>query len=299
MDQLRALRYFASVADTSSFSRSAERFRVPPSSLSRRIADLEAHLGATLLNRTTRSVSLTEVGRQYAKQIQPLLQNLAEADDAVRSYSKEPMGTLRISSMVSFGEHKLRPVLKDFSARYPKIVLDVHLTDTVTTLDKDHIDLAIRGGYVPNERIVAKRLMGNDFVPLAAPSYLQRHGTPTTALELRQHRGLYFRTPAGPTPWLAKIDEQWQNVSGPAVMTTNDGPWLREQAVNGGGIIFMPKWVCEEEIERGQLIELTLDAPTRITPDNQFAVYLLYQTHRYSIPKIKVAVDYLLERLTE
>lgn len=297
MDQLRALKYFASVAKTGSFSRSAERFRVPPSSLSRRIADLEAHLGATLLNRTTRSVKLTEVGRQYAKQIQPLLQSLAEADDAVRSYSKEPMGTLRISSMVSFGEHKLRPVLKDLTARYPKIVLDVHLTDTVSTLDKDNIDLAIRGGYVPNERIIAKRLMDNDFVPLAAPSYLKRYGTPTQAQELKQHRGLFFRTPAGPTPWLANLDGQWQNVSAPAIMTTNDGPWLREKAVNGEGIVFMPKWVCQEELDSGKLVELSLDAPTRITPDSQFAVYLLYQKHRYSIPKIKVAVDYLIERL--
>lgn len=295
MDKLRALTYFISVAETGSFTRSAEQFHVPPSSLSRRIADLEQHLGATLLSRNTRSVQLTEVGRQYAHQVTPLLQRLAESEESVRSYAEEPQGVLRISSMVGFGETLLRPLLKELQARYPKITLDVHLTDTVSMLEKDDIDLAIRGGYVPNERIVARRLMDNHFVPLAAPAYLQTYGKPSDALALKQHHGLYFRTPTGPTPWLAKIGDQWRNVSGPAQLITNDSQWLKTSACRGDGIIFLPKWVCAEEIASGQLVELSFDEPTNITPDSDFAVYLLYKKHRYSVPKIRVAVDLIIK----
>lgn len=298
MDQLRALKYFISVAETGSFTQSAEQFHVPPSSVSRRIADLEKYLGATLLSRSTRSVKLSEVGRQYYQQVLPLVQGLAESEDSVRSYTKEPMGTLRISSLVSFGEHRLRPILKDFNARYPKIVLDVHLSDTVSMLEKDDIDLAIRGGYVPNERIVAKPLMNNHFVPLAAPAYLARYGVPANTLALKEHRGLYFRTPGGPTPWLTRIDDQWRNVSGPPVLITNDSQWLLQKALSGDGIIFLPKWVCAEEIRAGTLVELDFDEPTHITPDTDFAVYLLYQKHRYTVPKIRVAVDFILQKLS-
>ena len=242
MDQLRALKYFISVAETGSFTKASERFQVPPSSISRRIADLENHLEASLLVRSTRTVKLTEVGHDYFQQVKPLVENLSFSDASVRSYTTEPMGTLRISTLTSFGERLLMPVLDEFTALYPKIVLDVHLSDEIAHLERDNIDLAIRGGYAPNERIVAAKLMDNCFVPLASPDYLKTHGHPTHPLELKEHRGLYFRTPTGRTPWLAKLDGQWQDVSGKPVATTNHGHWLLEQALSGKGILFIPRW---------------------------------------------------------
>lgn len=295
MDQLRALKYFISVAETASFTQSAEQFHVPASSLSRRISDLEKSLGATLLQRTTRVVRLTEVGRDYYAQVKPLIDQLNDANASVRNYHTEPMGTLRISSMVSFGEQKLMPMLDEFSQRYPKILLDVHLSDAVTTLDRDEIDIAIRGGYAPNERVVATKLMDNHFFPFASPAYIQRYGKPSCAAELKQHSGLYYRTPTGPTPWLALINEQWQNVSGPAVAITNQGNWLMRKAIKGEGLIFLPRWVAIDYLKTGQLVELTFDEPVNITPLNDFALYLLYQKHRYAVPKIRAAVDFIVE----
>jgi DNA-binding transcriptional LysR family regulator len=205
------------------------------------------------------------------------------------------MGTLRISSMVSFGEQKLMPILDEFSKRYPKILLDVHLSDAVTTLDRDEIDIAIRGGYAPNERVVATKLMDNNFIPFAAPAYLEKYGTPKNAFELKQHKGLYYRTPAGPTPWLALIDEQWQKVSGPAVAITNQGEWLMQKAIQGDGLIFLPRWVADDYLKSEQLVELTFEEPVNITPLSDFALYLLYQKHRYVVPKIRAAVDFIVE----
>ncbi|MDR9467871.1 LysR family transcriptional regulator, partial [Marinospirillum sp.] len=124
MDQLRAIRYFVKVAETSSFSKAAEHFRVPPSSLSRRVADLEAHLGATLLIRSTRVVRLTEIGRRYYHDISEVLAQLNVTDETVRFYHTQPMGRLRISSMVGFGNAILLPLMERFNQLYPDVQLD-------------------------------------------------------------------------------------------------------------------------------------------------------------------------------
>lgn len=297
MDQLRALKYFMAVAETGSFTKAGERFKVPASSISRRIADLEDHLQANLLQRSTRTVQLTEVGQDYFQQIKPLVEGLSFSDDSVRTYTTEPMGTLRISTMTSFGERLLMPVLDEFTARYPKIMIDVHLSDEITHLERDNIDIAIRGGYVPNERIVATKLMDNRFIPLASPKYLKHHGHPKHPLELKQHRGLYFRTPVGRTPWLAHVDGQWQDVSGQAIAVTNHGQWLVDQAIAGKGILFVPRWTATDILEDGTLVELSFDEEVNITTQQDFGVYLLYQKHRHAVPKIKAAVDLIVQRL--
>jgi DNA-binding transcriptional LysR family regulator len=215
MDELRALRYFSKVVETGSFTKAASLFSVPPSSLSRRVADLEKSLGATLLKRSTRVVKVTEIGQTYYEQIQQVLQQLEQSNEAVRSYQAKPMGQLRISSMVGFGERILLALLDEFSQLYPNIILDVSLSDELSALGRDDVDIAIRGGYAPNERVQAIRLMANEFIAVAAPNYLVEMGTPKSVLELRQHRGLYFRTPQGPSPWLCELDGQWEDVSAP------------------------------------------------------------------------------------
>lgn len=297
MDQLRALQYFVRVAETGSFSRAAEHFSVPPSSLSRRVADLEAHLGATLLKRSTRRVQLTEVGQLYYDNARDILERLAASDEAVSHYQSKPMGRLRISAMTGFGERILMPLLDQFTDRYPDITLEVRLTDELSVLGRDNIDLAIRGGYAPDERVVGIKLMDNTFVPVAAPAYLERAGYPQHPLELRQHQGLYFQTPQGPTPWMSEVDGQWIKVSGPAVAVSNAGRWLLKQAVAGRGILMMPKWALSPHLENGDLVELQLSHPVVITRNPDFGIYLLYQKLRYRVPKIKAAVDFLTEAL--
>ncbi|MGP4714236.1 MULTISPECIES: LysR family transcriptional regulator [unclassified Psychrobacter] len=297
MDQLRAIRYFCKVAETGSFTKAAKAFGVPPSSLSRRVADLEKSLGATLLKRSTRIVKMTEVGQIYYNDVQQILSQLKQSSETVQSYQTTPMGRLRISSMVGFGEKILLPLLDEFSALYPKIVLDVSLSDELSTLGRDDVDIAIRGGYAPNERVLAIRLMDNGFIPVAAPSYLDNYGTPEDAMALKQHQGLYFKAPTGPTPWLCYIDNQWHDVSGPAVAISNNGPWLAKKACSGDGILMSTRWALASYLESGQLIELKFTHPLAITQQADMAVYLLYQKQRYLVPKVKAAVDFLVERI--
>jgi DNA-binding transcriptional LysR family regulator len=297
MDQLRALRYFVAVSETGSFTTAAERFGVPPSSLSRRIADLEGSLGATLLKRTTRVVKLTEVGQSYYQQVSAILRSLEHSDESVRLYQSEPTGRLRISSMVGFGEQILIPLLDQFSAKYPKLVIDLHLSDQLSAFDRDDVDIAIRGGYAPNERVVAVNLMSNDFYPVASCSYLNKAGVPEHPSELKKHKGLFFRTPTGPTPWLSFLEGQWQDVSGEPVVVSNSGAWLLDKAVKGDGIIFLPNWVTQPFIESRDLVHLSFDDPVNITQQPEFAVFLLYQKQRYLVPKIKVAVDFIVKAL--
>lgn len=297
MDQLKAIRYFIKVVEMGSFTKAANFFHVPASSLSRRVADLERSLGATLLKRSTRVVKLTEIGSDYYQQVCEVVTQLESSNEAVRSYQSQPMGKLTISAMVGFGEQVLLPLMEEFNVLYPQVILDIHLSDELSAMGRDEVDIAIRGGYAPNERVVAIRLMDNNFVPAASPTYLTEMGTPTNALELRNHRGLYYRTPVGPTPWLCEIDGQWQDVSAPVAAISNAGEWLIDKAVAGQGIVMLPRWVLKQYILREQLIELNIEPSVTITQNPDFAIFLLYQKQRYNVPKIKAAVDFLVARI--
>ncbi|TCO75554.1 LysR family transcriptional regulator [Chromatocurvus halotolerans] len=296
MDELKALRYFSKVVETGSFTKAASVFDVPPSSLSRRVANLEASLGATLLKRSTRVVQVTEIGLLYHQQVQEILLQIEQSNETVRSYHAKPIGRLRISSMVSFGEGILLPLMEDFKQEYPDIVLDISLSDELTALGRDDVDIAIRGGYPPNERIQALRLMDNEFVPAAAPGYLKVHGSPKSAFDLRQHKGLFFRTPTGPSPWLCESDGEWHDVSGETIAVSNNAPWLGRQALAAKGIILAPAWSLADYLDSGKLVKLDLSPAPRVSQNSNLAIYLLYQKQRYLVPKVKVAVDFLVAR---
>ncbi|MFT4730816.1 MAG: DNA-binding transcriptional LysR family regulator [Granulosicoccus sp.] len=297
MDQIRALRYFCKIAETGSFTRAAEVFSVPPSSLSRRVAALEESLGATLLKRSTRAVQLTEIGQLYFQQVKDILSQLEQSDGAVRSYQAKPMGQLRISAMTGFGERLVLPLLAEFKALYPDIILDLSLSDEVSNLTRNEVDIAIRGGYAPNERVQAVRLMNNEFIPVASPGYLKEMGTPKNVLELKKHRGLFYRTPMGPSPWLCEIDDEWHDVAGIPVAVSNHGKWLAVLALEGRGIIMAPRWSLAEYLASGQLIELFFSTTLRVSQNAEMAIYLLYQKQQYAVPKVKAAVDFLVAHL--
>ena len=261
------------------------------------MADLENSLGATLLKRSTRDVKLTEVGQRYYTQVLDILNQPEQSNETVRSYQAKPMGHLHISSMVGFDERISLPLLDECSQLYPDIVPDVSLCDELSALSRDDVDMAIREGYAPNERVIAIKLMANQFIPVAAPSYLADMGNPQYAVELKQYKGLYFRTPNGPTPWLSYINGQWQGVSAPQVAVSNNGKWLGNLAAKAKGILMAPRWAAAHYLASGKLVELVLEPQVQITRNNDMAVYLQYQKQRYLVPKVKDAVDFLVARV--
>ncbi len=299
MDQLRAIRYFIEVAEQNSFAKAAKKFDVPASSISRRVSDLESYLNTQLLIRNTRNVKLTELGQQYYHQTSRIVDELDKQHRLLKDAQQRPSGKLNISSMVGFGERHLIPMLDEFQQQYPDIELNVILSDTLTKMGRDEVDIAIRGGYAPDERVVAIPLMDNSFIAVASEQYLSSYGMPQTTMELPAHRGLFYATPQGSTPWLTQVDNQWHDVSGKSVCSSNHGQWLINQAIEGKGILMLPRWVLKPHIDNDELVELTFDQPLTITQIPNFAVYLIYQKLDYTIPKIKVAVDFIRGKMRQ
>ena len=298
MDKLRALQYLLKVADTLSFSRAAKAFGVPASSISRRITDLEAELGVELLHRTTRTVRLTEIGALYLEQVRAGMAQLSDAEESVGQRSSTPSGTLRISTMPSYGQLLLMPALQDFSEHYPDIVLDVHLSDALVDLGRDQIDIAIRGGRQPQDRVVARKLDPNRFMLAASPQYLAQHGTPRTLDDLPGHRALMYRGPNTVIKWQGLDDEGWREIPVTPAFISNDGASLIAMACSHRGLVLLSEWGLKESLRRGELVPVTLAQPLSVSRGGEGGIYLLYLQTRYRIPKVRVAVEFLLARLS-
>ncbi|WP_374349420.1 LysR family transcriptional regulator [Chitinimonas sp.] len=297
MDKLRALQYLIKVADTLSFSRAAKAFGVPASSISRRISDLEAELGVQLLHRTTRTVQLTEIGSQYLAQARNGLALLHDAEELVGVRGSTPSGTLRISAMPSYGQLLLMPALIAFSEQYPDIVLDVHLSDAVVELGRDQIDIAIRGGRQPQDRVVARKLDPNRFALVASPGYLARHGTPRTLDDLQDHQALLYRGPHALIKWHGLDQDGWRELPLTPAFISNDGASLMAMARQHRGIVLLPEWGLKDDLRRGDLVEIELDQPVSVGRGGEAGIYLLYLQTRYQIPKVRVAVEFLIREL--
>jgi len=296
MDKLRALQYLIKVADTLSFSRAAKTLGVPASSISRRIADLEAELGVELLHRTTRTVRLTEIGALYLEQVRAGLTQLADAEELVGLRGGTPSGTLRISAMLGYGS-VLLPVLAAFSERYPDILLDVHLSDTIVDLGRDQIDIAIRGGRKPQDRVVARKLDSNRFILAASPQYLARMGTPRTLEDLVQHRALLYRGPNALIKWQGLDADGWHELPVTPAFVSNDGASLVAMACQHRGIVLLPEWALQDWLRRGELLQVRLEQPVSVGRGDEAGLYLMYLQRRYQIPKVRVAVEFLMAQL--
>lgn len=300
MDKLRALEYFIKVAETKSFSASASTFGVPASSVSRRIQDLEAALGVTLLTRTTRVVRLTELGELYFEQVSKTLSKLRYADELVKDRPTAPSGRLRITSTPGYGSARLMPALRKLRRQFPDLILDVELTDQVSNLSGEDVDLAVRATSEPPERAIARKLANNTFMLVASPAYLTQFGTPQKLNDIAQHKSLLYRGPGRILQWQAKTAHGWVDLETRPTFISNAGAELLDEALAGGGIALLPHWSVQELIDRGQLHKITLmDAQISVSRTSESWIYLLYHQPKYRLKKIKAAVDFLIGELGE
>ena len=298
MDKLRALHYFLKVVETSNFTQAAKAFDVPVSSMSRRIKDLESELGVELFKRSTRVVRLTEQGALYYDEVKGAVAALSHADELVSLQTKTPSGILRITATPGYGEACLMPVLVKFRRQYPDISLDIQLTDQVSDLTHDQIDIAIRVGVKPQDRVVSRRLSDNNFVLVASPSYLDTHGTPLNLAQLNDHRSLYYRGPHAVLYWQANINGEWRQLNNKANIISDHGGGIVKAAVEGDGIALLPKWGIEKELSEKKLQVINLsDTEVVISRAPETGIYLLYIKPKYQIQKVKVAVDFLIREL--
>lgn len=292
MDHFHALTAFVRVVEAGSFARAAERLDRSVSAVSRHVAELEAHLGARLLNRTTRRLSLTEAGRAFHERAVQLLADLEEAEAAVGAGALEPRGTLRITCASAFGVRHLAPALADYAARHPRVRFDLDLSDRVVDLVEEGFDLAIRIGAVRSQALIARRLGVTTLVCCAAPAYLARHGTPRTPAELAQHRCLTYAYAPERNVWRfrdAQGNRHDVTVSGPA--HANNGAMLTALGVAGLGIHMEPDFVVAPDVRAGRLVRILGD----YTPESG-TINAVYPSRRHLSAKVRSFIDFVAAR---
>lgn len=258
---------FLAVAQEQGFARAAERLGVAPSSVTRTVSELETRLGVQLLVRTTRRVSLTQAGTAFRAQVDPLVDGLLQAQDNVRAFQTSLTGTLRVSAPLSFGLHRLAGPLTRFRAEAPDVDLQISLTDRFVDILADDLDMALRISGAPSDLSTIWRKIAP--VPrsiVAAPAYLDRHGTPVTPQDLTTHAVLGYAHLADGLVW--PLTDPRTGLTEPvrtqAQFTCDNGDLLAQMAIAGEGIALLPDFLLRDAIAAGQLARVL---PQWQTPD--------------------------------
>ena len=230
MDKLRCMEVMVAVVDAGSFAAAASRLQISAVMVGKHIQQLEAHLGARLLQRSTRRHSLTEVGAAFYEDSKRVLEQVRWAESSVERSRAAPQGLLRVSAPVTLGSHTIAPLVAQFLLRYPKVRVDLQLTDSVADLAGEGIDAAVRIGRIADESLVARPLRPYRMVIAAAPAYLQRHGSPQSAADLARHVCLSHSVWQRRTEWTLHEGSQSYQWPEQARLTCNHGDGLRRAA---------------------------------------------------------------------
>ncbi|MFG1347885.1 LysR family transcriptional regulator [Xanthobacter autotrophicus DSM 431] len=297
MDNLVAIRLFEKIVETGNFSEAGRMMGLAPSSVSRQIAALEDELSAVLFTRNSRRVVLTDAGRIYHQHTQRILSEIHDARQAVRESIAEPNGLLRVTAPVDFGHRHVAPALADFLARYPRMNVEMILTDQVLDLNEDAADLAIRIGKLRDSSLIARRIAPNHRVACASPAYLARAGHPSCPQDLATHNCLTYPFSEGPAVWKFRNGEGIIEVPVTGTLTINNGHALRAAAIEGLGIIVQPLWMLAQDLTEGRLLPIL---PTYQVSSSAMstAVHAVYPNRRYLSVKIRLLIDFLVERFS-
>jgi len=292
MDKLESLRAFRAVAHLGGFSKAARRMRVATSSVTRLIDSLEASLGAPLLTRSTRRVTLTDTGAAYLEQVSRLLDELEEADESVADTGTEPVGPLRVAMPVTYGRLFFGPRLASFLETYPRVTLDLILSDLNVDLTAERIDLAVRVGESwkqPNLKI--RRLGEQHLFVVASHDYLARRGVPASPEDLHDHECMRFNNQPGQR-WTFTRRDEIQRVEVSGRLAVNSSGVVREAALGGHGIALLPEWLVADDIRSGRMRRLFEDYA--VNPEDETAgVYAAYLPNREHSRKVQALLAFL------
>ncbi|MEL7312958.1 MAG: LysR substrate-binding domain-containing protein [Pseudomonadota bacterium] len=257
--ELQQLRLFVAVADAGGFAAAAHALNLAPSTVTRSIAALEQSLGVRLLNRTTRSVSLTEAGTRYLSQVTSGLDALDEAAEMARADTSELSGTLRVGASVSFGQSVIAPALRSFCLAHPELGIDLVLSDSVTDVVAERLDVAIRHGTLDDSSLVAQRLAGVSYRLVAAPEYLA-HARPIDGPEsLPDHACLTYPYEAFRASWRFQCGRASRDIPIRPKIKVSNAAALLTCAESGMGLAILADWLVDARIEAGALVEVLPD----------------------------------------
>lgn len=291
MDRLTAMKMFVRVVETGSFSSVARELGSTQPTVSKNIAELESWLGAKLLNRSTRSLRLTETGADYYERCVNILRDIEEAEQTVGQLQTQPKGTVRISTVVAFGRLHIIPQLPAFYDAYPDIRVDVRLNDRVVDLVEEGLDVAFRMGELPDSSLIARKLCSSPWVTVATPGYLKQHGTPTHPRELREHNFLAYAESGRTTELRFMENDEPLFVRIDGNFMTNNTEAIRAGLTSGIGISRAPRWLVGDAIEDGTLVPLLEE----FSPGN-LDLYAIYPPGRHLPLKVRTFIDFFTER---
>ena len=298
MDQLIAMRTFVRVVQTGNFSAAAREQNSSQANVSKRVLGLESLLGAKLLTRTSRELSLTDMGSEYYQKCLVILAELDEADAAVRSEAASPKGTLKIAAPIALARLVLAPLVKAFIEQYPEIKIDLAASDAQVDLIAQGIDIAIRAKKLEDSSLVARHLFDNPMLLVASPDYLQQRGIPNAPEELKHHNCIVYSLLSSINIWRfskkAKEGEKDKEFSVPVTgnFQSSNGDTNLEVALTGLGIVQLPIWMIDEHIKSGRLTQVLTDYKAVSIPLNA-----IYPQNRYVPLKVRCFVDFLKKQL--
>ena len=291
MDRFAAMQAFARVVEAGSFARAAERMGMSTSACSRHVADLEAHLDTRLLNRTTRSLSLTEPGRVFHERCVQVLADLEDAEAVAHAGRARARGNLRISCAVNFGLHHISPLIAPFQQRHPDVRLDISLSDRMVDLVEDGFDMAVRIGESRSTSLIARKLGDTCLLTCASPDYLKLHGTPVTPQQLSEHNCLIYEYLPIRNEWRF-IDREGgeHRVRVAGSVQTNNGDMLARAAAEGLGICCEPDFIVAEDVAAGRLVPILEGYRPPAT-----TIHAVYPSRRHLSGKVRAFVDFLVD----
>ena len=299
MMNLSDLDILMDVARRGSFAAVARARQIEPSSISRAIGGLEAQLGFRLFQRTTRRMTLTEAGRLYVGRVAGLLDDLEAAKDDAATINDQPVGTLRLTASVAFGLTCIVPLLDEFKALFPKLKLDLILSDNNLDLVAESIDLAIRLSPSLSHDIIATKLMDTKYFVVAAESYIARNGAPAVPAELAKHACIRFSLPHYRDQWQFRDESgrvQQISVSGDFVMSNAYS--IYAAAKRGLGPALLPDFLVAPDLANGSLINL-FPKYQAAAADFNTAAWLLYPSRTYLPSKVRGTIDFLKQRIPQ
>ena len=290
MDRLDEMAAFAAVAEARSFTQGAKRLGVSGAQVSKLVARLEDRLGARLLNRTTRDVSLTDTGRAYLERAKTLIEDFEALEGSVRDEAG-PRGLLRISAPVSFGYRELSPALLDFAEAYPDIALEVFYADRMVNLVEEGFDVAVRIGRLADSSLIARRLAPVSIVACASPAYLQAHGEPQSPAELARHTTIIDLNAAEPNLWGFGKDGACREVRVQGRLRFAGAETCLAAAERGFGVARAPDFIAAPWLRDGRLTPVLCGYEPETV-----AVHAVYPHARHLAAKVRAFVDFLAAR---
>ncbi|HXE39178.1 MAG TPA: LysR family transcriptional regulator [Azonexus sp.] len=291
MDRAAQMTAFVRAVETGGFSAAAREMGLTPSALSKLVSRLEDRLGARLLTRTTRRLQLTAEGEAFFNRARPILSAMEEAEAEVAEAGTQPRGLLRVHCGSAFGMHQLTPAIPRFLEKHRDIELEVAIKDQPPAPGDEHYDLTLRIGTLDDSSTVARRICNLERVICAAPSYLERFGTPRTPDDLQRHNCLWITTLPALRRWPFDTDDGIRVVHIGGNVVANNAETVLQLAVAGVGITRLTDVIVGEAIRRGALVPILTDWH-HVEP---VPLFVTYPSGRHLAPKVRAMVDFLVE----